>query len=206
MDINLAKMHHELAQQAAAGSGRALAAGDERLEPAAQSLDDAEHVYEVVRELREKRYGGRPHPHLAACLHGLAIVGYYRAALLGQAGALADAAGYASAALDQRLRIAGSLTGLATPAALTDPDVRKSVDLLLKITAAAMLARFTDVTDGSAAVTKVLQEAIREWLQGPGRRPNRSRSSQLCSASSTMPASSFRTVSRRRWTSRPCRA
>ncbi len=171
VDINLAKMHHELALRAAAESGRALTADDERLEPAAQSLRDAEHVYDVVRELREKRYGGRPHPHLAACLHGLAIVEYYRATLLGLVGALADAAGYAAAALDQRLRIAGSLTGLGTPAALSDPDVRKSDDLLLKITAASVLARFTDVAGGSAAVTKVLQEAIREWMLGPGRTP-----------------------------------
>ena len=58
------------------------------------------------------------------------------------------------------MRIAGSLTGPGTAATLNDPDVRKSVDLLLKIAVASVLTRFSDVVSGSAAVTKLLREAI----------------------------------------------
>lgn len=169
--IQLAKTRHQLAALTAGGSGRKLQIGDDRLRPAEESLREAERVYDVVRELREQRYGGRPHPHLAACLHGLAITGYYRAALLGQAGELADAERNAAAALDQRLRIAGSLVGPGTSAALRDPDVGKSVDLVLKIMTASVLTRFGDLVSGSDAVVKVLREAIGEWMDGPGRTP-----------------------------------
>ena len=137
----------------------------------AEDLDNAARVYQVVRELREQRYGGRPHPHLAACLHGLAIVGQYRAALLDQVGELAAAASNGAAALDQRLRIAGSLNGPDARTTLSDPDVRKSADLMLKIVNDAVLARYTDSAKGTAAVAKVIGEATDEWLSGPNRLP-----------------------------------
>ena len=169
--IQLAKTHHRLARRAAEEAGRPLAADDELLRRTAGDLDRAERVYQTVRELREHRYGGRPHPHLAACLNGLAIAGHYRAALLDQVGALAAAVGHGAAALDQRLRIAGSLTGPDARATLRDSDVRKSADLLLKVMNDAVLARFPDPDKGTAAVAKAIGEATDEWLSGPVREP-----------------------------------
>jgi hypothetical protein len=184
--IQLAKVHHGLAARAAAEAGQPLAVGAERagqpltasealLNRVAIDLDRAEHVYQVVRELREQRYGGRPHPHLAACLHGLAIVGHYRAALLNQVGALAAAASNGAAAFDQRLRIAGSLIGPDARAAFNDPDVLKSTDLLLKVMTDAVLARDAEVATGTATVAKVTGEATTEWLNGLSRVPGPAR-------------------------------
>jgi hypothetical protein len=167
--IQLAKTHHRLARRAAATAGRPLTANDKLLRRIAEDLDNAERVYQVVRGLRELRYGGRPHPHLAACLNGLAIVGHYRAALLDQVGELAAAAGHGAAAFDQRLRIAGSLTGPDARAALRDGDVRKSADLLLKIVTDVILTRYSDPQEGADAVAKVIGEAAGEWQSGPAR-------------------------------------
>lgn len=169
--IQLAKTRHQLAMRAAAAAGRPLSADDELLGRIAKDLGIAERVYQAVRELREQRYSGRPHPHLAACLNGLAIVGYYRAALLGEVGALASAASHGATALDQRLRIAGSLVGPGAAGVVNDPDVRKSADLLLKIMTATVLARYTDPAEGSAALIRTLREATSEWLSGPDRLP-----------------------------------
>ena len=168
-DVGLGKLRHELALRMAEAAGRQLAVLDESLQSADQSFREAERVYNVVRELREQRYGGRAHPHLAACLHGLAIVGYYKAALLGEVGELAGAAGNAVAALDQRLQIARSLSGAEADSALLDGDVRKSVDLLLKIMAGAVLSRSSELGSGSADVARLIGEAVKEWTVGPGR-------------------------------------
>lgn len=169
--VQLAKAHQQLARRAAETVGLPLTANDQMLRRTATDLDHAERVYQTIRELREQRYGGRPHPHLAACLHGLAIVGHYRAALLDQLGELATAASHGAAALDQRLRIAGSLSGPDARATLRDPDVRKSADLLLKIMNDAVLARYTDSAQGTEAVAKISAEATSEWRSGPSRVP-----------------------------------
>ena len=176
--VQLAKAHHQLARRAAEAAGRPLAANDKLLSRTATDLDHAERVYQVVRELREQRYSGRPHPHLAACLHGLAIVGHYRAALLDQVGELAAAASHGAAALDQRLRIAGSLTGPDARATLRDGDVRKSADLLLKVINDAVLARYTESAKGTDAVAKVIGEGTSEWLSGPSRVPEDTQASE----------------------------
>jgi hypothetical protein len=167
--VQLAKAHHQLARSGAGGPAPAAAGSGSAPGDTAACLGEAERIYQVVRELREKRYRGRPHPHLAACLHGLAIVGYYKAVLLDAAGELASAAVRGTAALDQRARIAGSLGGPGPAGVLRDGDVQKSVDLLTKIMAASVLSRYTALAEGSAALERVLREMTAEWLSGPGR-------------------------------------
>lgn len=57
-----------------------LAKRDRRL--AADHLDTAEEIYEEVKEARETIYERQIHPHIAACVRGLALVAYHRAILL----------------------------------------------------------------------------------------------------------------------------
>lgn len=152
LNIELAKLHHQLAQTAIGKERQAL------LALTAEDLTQAAAVYEGVRVLREVRYHGRPHPHLAACVQGEAIVAYYRATLLGDTARLPDALGFAGTALEQRRRIAGELIG-ATRSVLRDNDVGKSADFLTKAAAAAIIGRYENVDDGIAAALAVVQEA-----------------------------------------------
>jgi CHAT domain len=158
--IQLAKTRHKLAQTADAGERQAL------LALAAEDLAGAAAVYQDVRVLREVRYHGRPHPHLAACVQGEAIVAYYRATLLGETARLPDALGFASTAMEQRHKIASGLIG-PTRSVLSDNDVRKSVDLMMKAATAAIIGRRDHADEGIAAALKVFEEAAAEARDAP---------------------------------------
>ncbi|MGH3422611.1 MAG: hypothetical protein ACRDOD_23805, partial [Streptosporangiaceae bacterium] len=104
-NLLLARAYHELAGEQTPEKAEGLRA------QARDALDQTEAVYEAVRVLREVRYRGRAHPHLAACVNGLGLVAYYRATLLGDAGRIPDAIGYAAAAFEQRRQVADDAIG-----------------------------------------------------------------------------------------------
>jgi hypothetical protein len=158
--VELAKTHHDLARAAGEDERRGL------LTRAAADLTQAATIYRDVRALREARYHGRAHPHLAACVHGEAIVAYHRAALLRDVARLPDALTLAGTALEQRNRVVSGLRG-PTPAVLRDGDVKKSADLMLKAAAAAVAGRYDDLDDGIAAVRKILDQAVSELRDMP---------------------------------------
>ena len=158
--VELAKTHHELAR---------AASGDERRElltRAGANLAQAATVYRDVRALREARYHGRAHPHLAACVHGEAIVAYHRAVLLRDLARLPAALTVAGAALEQRNRVVSGLRG-PTPAVLRDNDVKKSTDVLLKAAATAVAGRHDNLDEGIAAAQKIFDQAIDELRNMP---------------------------------------
>lgn len=158
--VELAKTNHELARMASPGERRQL------LTRAAADLTQAAAVYRDVRALREARYHGRAHPHLAACVHGEAIVTYHRAVLLRDLARLPDALTVAGAALEQRNRVVSGLRG-PTPAVLRDNDVKKSADFLLKAAAVGVASRYDNLDDGMAAVRKILDQAAAELRDMP---------------------------------------
>jgi hypothetical protein len=160
--LQLAKTRHELARKLKPGSEERAAL----IRQAEQDLDEAAEMYQAVGALREARYDGRAHPHLAACLHGQALIAYYRAVLLGkpQTGRLAQAFEFAGAAMEQRRKIASSLAGPGTAAVLRDPDLAKSVEFTMKIAFAGTFGRFDDPTAGAGAAMAVAREALMEWL------------------------------------------
>ncbi len=159
VNIQLAKVHHELAMN----YGTDSEAGGELLSRAEEDLGQAANVYTAVRTLRELRYGGRAHPHLASCVHGQALVAYFRAVLLGTTGELADAFRFAAEAMEQRRKVVTGLAGPRSSAVLRDSDMRKSMDFIMKVSAVGILGR----NDGAAAVARILEEAKKEWAGCP---------------------------------------
>ena len=123
-------------------------------------------MYEVVRVLREQRYAGRAHPHLASCIHGQALVAYFRATLLGDVGQYPAAFGFAGTALEQRRKVAGGLAGPEAAGVLQDNDVNKSVEFMFKLSYTAMAARANDPGRCAAAVRRMLAEVPDEF-DGP---------------------------------------
>ena len=158
VNIQLAKVHHTMAN---ASGGRRDAA----LAEVAEDLDQAARVYEVVRELRERRYAGRAHPHLAACVQGQALVAYFRATLLGDVGQFPAAFGFAATALEQRRKVAGGLAG-SEVRVLRDNDVNKSIEFMFKLSYTAMVARADDAGRCAATVRRLLAEVPGEF-DGP---------------------------------------
>jgi len=165
VNIQLAKTRVELAGDCAEGAARE----DEAFDQARADLAEAAEVYAAVRALRERRYGGRPHPHLASCLHGQALVAYFRAALLRETGQLANAFDFEGVAMEQRLKVAGSLSGPGGPAALGDTDVRKSADFMMKMSVSGIAARYTDPDEAQENVTRIFNDAFGEWFGAPRR-------------------------------------
>lgn len=159
VNIQLAKIHHKMANVTGAQRDAALA-------EVAEDLDQAARVYEVVRELREQRYAGRAHPHLASCVHGQALVAYFRATLLGDVGQYPAAFGFAGTALEQRRKVAGGLAGPEAAGVLQDNDVNKSVEFMFKLSYTAMAARANDPGRCAAAVGRMLAEVPDEF-DGP---------------------------------------
>ena len=159
VNIQLAKIHHKMANASGAQRNAALA-------EVAEDLDQAARVYEAVRELREQRYAGRAHPHLASCVHGQALVAYFRATLLGDVGQYPAAFGFAGTALEQRRKVAGGLAGPEAGGVLQDNDVNKSVEFMFKLSYTAMAARANDPGRCAAAVGRMLAEVPDEF-DGP---------------------------------------
>jgi len=151
--IQLAKVHADLA-------GSDQIAGD---------LERAEQVYEAVRALRELRYGGRPHPHVAACVQGQALVAYYRAVLLDQVGQVAEALRFAAEAMEQRRKVAAGLAGPGSEAILGDSDMRKSASFIVKASMASMLGGEIKPGQGLKEVQGAFDEALAEWARRPAR-------------------------------------
>jgi len=160
VDIQLARTHRELAGPA----GDVSACQAELLDQVRADLAEAARVYAVTRALRERRYGGRPHPHLASCLHGQALIAYFQAALLGETGQLADAFEFESIAMEQRLKVAGSLNGPGNPAAFRDTDVRKSADFMMKMSVSSIAVRYADPDEALENVTRIFRDAVGEWF------------------------------------------
>lgn len=96
---------------------------------AAELLREADDIYEAVRTGRISLYGRSLHPHVAACIHGKAIVGYYRALLVDDDVSdrirhLREAQVELLAGLAQREQLSGGEQS---------SDVHKSLALLTKI-------------------------------------------------------------------------
>ncbi len=153
--LELAKVHHELAEVEPPGSERRR----ELLTLASDDLVNSRTVYQHVRRLREIRYRGQPHPHLAACVQGEAYVTYYRAILLGEHGALIDSFELTAEAMRQRQIVAG---GPDSPAVLTNGDVQKSGQFMLKVAIAMLFAGSSRPSSGVENVMDVTREALAE--------------------------------------------
>ncbi len=149
--FNLAGFYVDLAKSA----GRDVAEAREHLEQAGS-------IYSNCRRLREERYAGRNHPHVAACIHGEAIVAYYRAALAGERYRLVDATERVSAALTMRSNVASAFAAGDPGEILDDGDVQKSVHLLGKIAAATMIVAGRDQRDPRARMNAVSDEVRKE--------------------------------------------
>ncbi len=150
--FNLAGAYVSLSQTYPAGS-----------DELAECLGSAGRIYTECRLLREERYGGRAHPHLAACIHGQAIVAYYQGLRLPQPGRAADAIRLASTALTQRQEVASGLAGGDEEATLGDGDVRKSTTLLAKAAYLTLLLGYGNPIDGDHAVNDAFEEAREEF-------------------------------------------
>jgi hypothetical protein len=165
VNIQLAKTHNELARKLELGIGEtAREKRDAMYREVKRDLEEAAQVYEVVRVLRELRYGGRPHPHLASCVHGQALIAYFRAVLLGEKGKLAEAFGFAAEAMEQRRKVAAGLVGPGSAAVLSDGDVRKSINFMIKVGAASAVAGYDRPSEGVGAALGAVQEAMAECL------------------------------------------
>jgi hypothetical protein len=151
--IQLAKVHADLT----------------RPDQVAEDLAQAAQVYGAVRALRELRYGGRPHPHVAACVHGQALVSYYRAVLLGQVGQAAEALRFAAEAMEQRRKVAAGLAGPDSEAILSDTDMRKSTSFMVKASMIGMLGGETKPDRSLSRVQGAFDEALKEWAGRPAR-------------------------------------
>ena len=134
---------------------------------AEDALGEAGAVYQAVRDLREKRYAGQVHPHLAACVNGMGLVAYYRAALLGDIAAIPAALEVAAQAFEQRSSIAGEITGGRQADVLRDSDVRKSASLMLKAAIASCWFAENGPAEGAAAAAKILNNATQELSGSP---------------------------------------
>ena len=152
--IQLAKVHASLARPH--GSNQI-----------AEDLDEAAQVYEAVRALRERRYNGRPHPHVAACVQGQALVAYYRAVLLGQEGQMAEALRFAAEAMEQRRKVAAGLAGPGSEAVLRDSDMRKSANFIIKASVASLLGGESKPRQGIDQARHAYDEALEEWAARP---------------------------------------
>jgi hypothetical protein len=122
-----------------------------QLEPwaAREHLDQALAVYQDVQRRRTALYGNYPHPHIAACISGQALVAYYRAELVevgydARQRALREATEFELTALRDRFELEGPNGG---------SDTGKSSRLLTKIA----YARFA--LNQPAGAAAVLDEA-----------------------------------------------
>jgi hypothetical protein len=134
----------------------------------ADSLAEAERVYDAVRQLRQYRYDGRPHPHLAACVHGLAILTYYRSLFDLPGADPVSSIQLAGEALVQRSAVVVGLRGDRS-VVVHDSDVRKSIEFLIKATAMADIVSENGAGgDGRAHALRALAEAVEEYDQAQG--------------------------------------
>ncbi len=122
---------------------------------AAEHLGIAERIYSEVAAWRAEIYGRMVHPHIAACVNGLAIAAYYRAILLPAEDAqrtayLRKATEHANEALKQREVLDGSIDA---------DEAGKSASLLAKIA----LARSAPPPEGTLEdAAGVVEGAMRE--------------------------------------------
>ncbi len=128
---------------------------------AAEHLEIAERIYSEVAVWRAQIYERMVHPHIAACVNGLALVAYYRAMLLPAEDAqrtawLRQATEHANEALKQREVLDGSVDA---------DEAGKSAALLAKI-ALARSAPPPEKTLGDAAnlAEKAMEELRRSDL------------------------------------------
>jgi hypothetical protein len=123
-------------------------------ERAAEHLAAAHAVYAEVGQTRRELYGRADHPHIAACEHGLALVGYYRALLVPASRSrrslwLREATDHAGEALKQREVLDGSVDF---------DEAVKSAGLLAKIA----LARHASPVASPPASAKPFEAAAGE--------------------------------------------
>lgn len=164
VNIQLAKTHHELAETMAPDSGYDISGRDRLSDQVAHDLAESARVYRVTRALREIRYGGRAHPHLAACVQGQSTVAYFRAALLGDIDQIAEAFRFAGEAMEQRRKVASGLRGSGNPAVLRDDDVTKSIEFMLKLGVAGICAQHDRPGESKRAACNLVSEAMIEML------------------------------------------
>lgn len=164
INVLLARLYYELAVGEVVLAGADDATWQVR---SREALGQADTVYRAVRGLRETRYQGHAHPHLAACVHGQAIVGYYRAVLLGELAGISAAIGFVATAFEQRRKVADEAVG-RRGGVLADNDVGKSAELMLKVAVAARWFAQADPAAGRAVAMQVVEQAMAELTAAPG--------------------------------------
>ncbi|MGH3171998.1 MAG: hypothetical protein ACRDN0_39850 [Trebonia sp.] len=131
-------------------------------------LNEAAQVYDRVGSLRKRRYLGFPHPHHAACVHGLGIIDYHRAALLHRPEHLLDAVSWVQAGLQERWRVAFFDPDLPEEQIIGENDVTKSMELLLKISIAGAMAPKDVIGDQAGSALRVVSQALTELVNWNG--------------------------------------
>jgi hypothetical protein len=144
-----------------------LARDEADLQEVESHLKEAGAIYSSCRRLREERYKGRSHPHLAACIHGEAIVAFNQATWLSDGRyRLIDAIERATSALVMRKNVASAFADSEDNAVLNDGDVQKSVSLLLKASVAGILVRGRQESGSSDRAHKLVDDVLKE-LRSP---------------------------------------
>jgi len=128
---------------------------------ASAHLDEGEAIYTEVRRLRREIYARADHPHVAACVAGLALIYYYRATLLTASSAtrthwLREATAHASDALQSREIQEGSIDG---------EESEKVSRLLAKIA----MARHGSPPSSRRPIEAVARETVGELERAPVR-------------------------------------
>jgi len=138
------------------------------LDEVSNDLDVASKVYREVADLRERRYLGSPHPHHAACIHGNGIVAYHQAVLLHRPDYLVEAVRWVQAGLLERWQVATFTPGLKEDRIVADNDVRKSLDLLMKISVAGAMSAQGATGQQVGNALGVVSEAMAELVNWNG--------------------------------------
>jgi hypothetical protein len=153
-ETHLDPMNPELARSEFNLAGIRVNLAQREPEHARKHLDDADRVYASVAERRERIYGRKVHPHIAACIIGQGYADYYRAMLLPTSPImrtrwLRDASAHATEALLQRQALDGPLDM---------EESKKALRFLAKV----MLVRQASVLEPAMSLDSISAEAARE--------------------------------------------
>lgn len=130
----------------------------------AEDLAATSKIYREVADLRARRYRNTPHPHHAACIHGNALVAYHRAVLLNEPEYLVEAAHWVAAGLQERWQVAFFSPDVPNERIISNDDVRKSLDLLSKVSIAGSMAAKRGAGEQVGNALGVVSEALTELV------------------------------------------
>lgn len=141
---------------------------DDLLDEVEKDLNAASKVYREVADLRARRYKNFPHPHHAACIHGNAIVAYHQAVLLKRPEYLVDAARWVASGLQERWQVAFFSPDVPDELIISNDDVVKSLELLVRISVAGSMAARQGAGEQVGNTLSVVSDALTELVNWNG--------------------------------------